>query len=158
MTLNVNFKVNLLILTKYPFSKVFQSWMHENSNLIDQNDVDVLEMDQEEEHELNILDATWKQKGRNAKCWDRFKLILTGRVVDGVIESKVVRKYCQQQLVWQRALVPPTLTVIARHVKSNMCFLLSVKRNCNLVVQPPILLLRRFPRGCIRRRKLEHKW
>lgn len=135
--------------------------VREGSHPIDLDDVDIdpsvpIDLEQDEQPTLNIPDARGKRKGKKQiKCWDNFKLDNTDRVVNGLPETKVVCKYCQQRLAWQQGIGTIHLN---RNYKTCAGFFKLVKRNYSLVLQAPVLLLRHFLRGCIRRRKFEREW
>jgi predicted HAD superfamily phosphohydrolase len=126
---------------------------------IDLDDINVPEAEHEDEdQQLNIPDARGKRKAKKqAKCWDHFKLISTGKVVDGLAESKAVNT-ANKDWHGKKELVPLISTATTNHVQPDMDFFQLVKHNYNLAVQASVLQLHSYPRGCIRRTRLEPEW
>ena len=108
-------------LNQLPIPEDIDDFDVREADPIDLDDVDVdpsvpIDSEQDEEPALNIPDARGKRKGKKqAKCWDHFKLVNTGRVIDGLPETKAVCKYCQQRLAWQKKI---GTTHLNRHYKA----------------------------------------
>ncbi|KAL2504940.1 Uncharacterized protein Adt_20561 [Abeliophyllum distichum] len=75
-----------------------------------------LEDVQEDVDTQTTIGSSTKRKAtkQKAKCWQYFKLVPTGKVVDGVPEFKVLCKHCHKKLAWQKGI---GTTHLNRHFK-----------------------------------------
>ncbi|KAL2499781.1 Uncharacterized protein Adt_25331 [Abeliophyllum distichum] len=77
--------------------------------------IDLKDVQEDADTQITIGSSTKRKATKQkTKCWQNFKLVPTGKVVDGVLEFKVQCKHCHEKLAWQKEICT---THLNRHFK-----------------------------------------